>query len=83
MRSLFSNIRLHALSRVRWFMSESDTIVYICIYYDIANRIQHIYCTHCSKLLLLRCINLIIGDTKHSLIPSVCVLSDIFYVNLA
>ena len=26
-------------------MSESDTIVYICTYYDSANRIQNIYCS--------------------------------------
>ena len=53
------------LSRVRWFMSESDTIVYTCIYYDIANRIQNIYCRHCSELLLLRCINLIIVEIQN------------------
>ena len=29
------------------------------------------------------CINLIFGDTRHSLIHVVCVLSDIFYFNLA
>ena len=57
--------------------------LYLPDYYYSANRIQNIYCIHCSELLLLRCINLIIGDTKHLLIPSVYVLSDIFYVNLA
>ena len=53
-------------------------IVYICTYYDSANRTQNIYCRHCSELLLPRCINVTIRDTKHSLIPLVCVLSDIF-----
>ena len=43
-------------------MFESDAFVYICTYYDSANRTQDIYR---SELLLPRCINLIIiGDTN-------------------
>ena len=67
-------------------MFEYVAIVYISTYYDSANQTQNIYGRHCSELLLARCINLIIGDTKHSLIPFVCILSvvsDIFYFNLA
>ena len=33
----------------------TDAIVYICTYYDSANRTQNIYCRHCSELLLPRC----------------------------
>ena len=69
---------------VRWFtIFESDAIVYICTYYHSTNRTQNIYYRHCSELLLPRCINLLIGGAKHSLIPVVCVLSDIYYCNLA
>ena len=57
-------------------MLEADAIVYICTYYDSSSRTQNIYCRHCRELLLPRC-------TKHSLIPFVCVLSDIFYLNFA
>ena len=68
----------------RWFtIFESDAIVYICTYYHSTNRTQNIYYRHCSELLLPRCINLLIGGAKHSLIPVVCVLSDIYYCNLA
>ena len=58
-------------------MFESDAIVYICTYYDSANRTENIYCRHCSGLLLPLCINVTFGDTKYSLIPFVCVLPDI------
>ena len=53
------------------------SVVVSCTY-DSANRIQNIYCRHCSELLLPRYIRVTIRDTKHSLIPFVCVLSDIF-----
>ena len=39
-----------------------------------------------QRIIAAACINLIIGDTKHSLIPFVCILSvvsDIFYSSLA
>ena len=65
-------------------MFESDAIIYICTYYDNANPTQNIYCGHCNEfeLLLPRCMYKF-GDTRHSLIHVVCVLSDIFYFNLA
>ena len=55
-------------------MFESDAIVY-----SVNRRTRR----HWSELLLPRCINVIIGDVKRSLISSVYVLSDIFYFDLA
>ena len=62
------------LSRVRWFiMFEFDAIVYICTYCDPDSKYLLHANINCSVLLLPRCMNIIIGGIKHSLISSVCV----------
>ena len=67
-------------------MFESDAIVYICTYYDSANQTRNniFMADIAAKVPLPRCINVIIGTlhTQHSLIPFVCVFSDMFYFNL-
>ena len=69
------------LSRVRCFvMFESYAIVYICTY-DSSNRTKKYLLQTLQRITaaaLHKCNYVIIGDTKHSLIPFVCILSDIF-----